>query len=178
MDKLNSQSSKEDLEKLKVEMETKARVSLNEEGLNGLLVFTLDNFAYRYLETSSCTDIHSQKKSDHHFYVESEDTDVMSILKTKDPIAKPALIQLAKKFSSTKGVGIKVKYELHCRFTELNSDNTGELECFSIINWNSDQNFKVEEGLHVKKSSKLKFSDPLILRNKLALLLEEVCEIF
>ena len=178
MNKLTNQSSKEELEKLRSDMESKARGALNEEGLNGLLTFTLDNFAYRYIETSTHSNIHSQKVSGNHFFVESVNSEVMSILKTKDPKAKKALIELAKKFSSTKGEGLQVQYQIHCQFLELNSDNTGELECYSIVNWNSANGFKLENDLYSKKAVRFKFSDPLVLRNKLALLLEEVCEVF
>jgi hypothetical protein len=173
-----SEISKEELEKIKCEINNKVRDSLNEEGLFGLAVFTLENFAYRYLETINCTNIKAQKISDSHFFVESIETEPLKALKISNPEAKKGLISLAKRFSSAKGEGIQVKQELHINFKDLSSSGSGNIECFSKLNWNIYNNFKDEEGLFVKKSINLEFDEPILLRNKLALLLENVCEIF
>ena len=175
---VSSEITKEEIEKLKREIDIKVTDSLNEEGLLGLAVFTLENFAYRYLETSSHQNIIGQKISDSHFFVESIESDPIKALKVSDVIAKKGIITLAKRFSASKGLGLKVQQQLHINFKDLNSNGSGSIECFSKLNWNIDNNFKDEEGMFVLKSSSLKFDDPIILRNKLALLLEEVCEIF
>lgn len=170
--------SKEEIEKLKTEIDIKVRESLDEEGLFGLAVFTLENFAYRYLETESHKEIKAQKNSDSHFYVESVELDPMKALKVSDPLAKKGLISLAKRFSSTKGVGIKLQAQLHINFLSLNSSGSGKVECYSVLNWNLDNDFTNEDDLFVKKLKTFEFSEPILFRNKLALLLEEVCEIF
>jgi hypothetical protein len=165
--------NKEDFEKLRIEQEQKAREGLNEDGISGLLVFTLENFAYRYLESEGRKDIKATKVKDSHFLVEGSEKDPLVALKVSNPIAKKGVVSLAKSYSSTKGVGLEVRSSIEAR---LISDN--EIECISRINWNQSGGFSLEEDKAVSKSVRFKFDDPLLLRNKLALLLEEVCEIF
>lgn len=165
--------SKEDFEKLKKEQEVRAREALKEDGPEGLLVFTLENFAYRYLETKGSEDIKAQKVSNGHYIVESFELDPMEALKVSDSSAKKGIVELVKSFSSTKGHGLKVKNTL-----EIKLIDDCEVSCVSRINWNQQRDFSIEEGSYVEKSSSLKFDDFLLLRNKLALLLEEVCSIY
>lgn len=167
-----------DFEVLKKEQEAKARVELEENGLDSLITFTLDNFAYRYLETELSKNIQTEFNGKDIYTVTSIEGNPLNALKLNDPRAKKGSIDLAKRFSATKGVGLRVRLQLGCDTSKVSSSGSGSIKCFASINWNMDSEFKSDPEFESIKSIDYKFSDPLVLRNKLALLLEDVCSIF
>ncbi|GEM_PF-1062588 len=171
-------STEKDFETLKKEQEQKAREDLRENGLDHLISFTLDNFAYRYLETSSTKNIVTQFNGKNLYTVTSFEEDPMSALKISDSNAKKGVIGLAKKFSSTKGVGLRVRYQISCDISDVSSNGSGSIVLAASINWNMDNDFISDKEMESVKSISFEFSDPLVLRNKLAALLEDICLIF
>lgn len=171
-------NTEKDFETLKKEQEDKARESLRENGLDHLITFTLDNFAYRYLETKTSKNITTQFNGKDLYTVTSYEEDPMSALKISDPVAKKGAIALAKRFSSTKGLGLKLRYQLSCDISGVSASGSGVIKCISAINWNMDNEFRSDKEFESTKIISYEFSDPLVLRNKLALLLEDSCQIF
>ncbi|PIK15250.1 hypothetical protein [Halobacteriovorax sp. JY17] len=167
-----------DFETLKKEQEEKARMELEESGLDHLITFTLENFAYRYLETAHSKNIVSEFNGANQYTVTSFETDPMLALKVSDLNAKKGAISLAKRFSATKGVGLKIRYQLLCDTSGVSGSGPGLMKCRASINWNMDRGFASEAEFESYKEESIEFSDPLVLRNKLSLLLENVCQIF
>jgi len=166
-----------EFEQLRIDQEKKAREELQGSGLDQLICFTLDNFAFRYLETSHSKNIQTEFLGEGIYSVHSFELEPMSALKIQDQKAKKGIVTLAKRFSSTKGVGLKVKLELLCDTSKV-VNGSGTIQCHAVINWNMDNDFEDDIDFTSKKSVSYDFSDILDLRNKLALLLEDVCTIF
>ena len=175
---LSNLNTDKDFETLKKEQEEKARDELRENGLDHLISFTLDNFAYRYLETNSSKDITTQFNGKDLYTVTSYEEDPMCALKISEPNAKKGVIELAKKFSSTKGVGLKIRYQLLCDISGISPNGSGTIICKASINWNMDEGFTSDRERESIKVVSYQFSDPLVLRNKLAVLLEDTCQLF
>lgn len=171
-------NNEKDFETLKKEQEEKAREELKENGLDHLITFTLDNFAYRYLETNSTKNITTQFDGKNLYTVTSYEDDPISALKISDLNAKKGVIGLAKRFSASKGVGLRVRYQILCDISGVSSNGAGVIKCKASINWNMDEDFYSAKDYESVKTISYEFSDPLVLRNKLAVLLEEVCQLF
>lgn len=167
-----------DFKTLTKEQEDKARAELEESGLDHLISFTLENFAYRYLETDCSKNIKAVFNGSNQYSVSSIEQDPMSALSVSDSKAKKGVISLAKRFSKTKGVGLRVRYQLLCDTSDIAGNGTGRIKCSASINWNLDVEFESAPDLESVKTASIEFDDPLVLRNKLALLLEDVCQIF
>jgi hypothetical protein len=167
-----------DFKTLTKEQEDKARAELEESGLDHLITFTLENFAYRYLETDCTRNIKAVFNGSNQYSVSSIEEDPMSALSISDPKSKKGVISLVKRFSKTKGVGLRVRYQLLCDTSDIGRSGTGLIKCSASINWNLDEDFRSDPELESIKTASIEFDDPLILRNKLALLLEDVCQIF
>lgn len=162
-----SELSKEELTK---QMNLKNREALlKSDGIASLFIYNLENFAYRYLETSTNKGIKCQVDGD-RFWVESTEPNIVEALKWKNADLKKKLIEICKKYPGTQSKQIKVKLTLET--TQVDKNN---VECFSSIVC-LDPNDS-EETL-VEKKTKMKFEDPIELRNKHAALLEEVSEVF
>ena len=160
--------SKEELEK---EINEKNREALQSgDALSALMVHNLENFAYRYLETEASKNIKCQNEGA-TYWVESIEDDIYTALKWDNPVLKPKLIDVCKQYPGQKSKEIKIKLILG---TTFKSDK--EVTCFAMINWNFP-NFEHSEK-EICRIKNFSFNDPLELRNKHALLLEEVCEIF
>ena len=72
---------------------------------------------------------------------------------------------------------LKCTYSLGVKVLSFNSSRGGEVLISSEIKWDSPR-VKKPDGSPFKKEEVFKFEDILILRNKLALKLETVCELF
>lgn len=165
---MDHSQSKEELEKQINEKNLKA---LNTgDALSDLIVFNLQNFAYRYLETENSKDIQCQSDGK-SYWVESIETDIFTALKWDNIALKPKLIELCKKYPGQQSKKIQIKLMLG---TTLSGEK--EVTCFSLINWNFPS-FEHNEN-ELCRIKKFQYSDLLELRNKHAALLEEVAEIF
>ncbi len=126
---------------------------------------TLENFFYRYLETSISKNLKISKIEETVFGAESFETNMLEALKIKFPESKKILIDLAKKVP--KDQGPKAKFCLKVRIRTLGHDY-GKIEIYSSV-----------EGLEVfEKIVVFEYNDFQIFRKNLAQKLEEACEIF
>jgi len=140
------------------------------DALAQLMASNLENFAYRYLETKTMKNIKCQffEKT---YWVESIEEDIFTALKWDNRELKEKLIQLCKRYPGQESKKIKIQLKLG---TTLVGDK--QVNCFSSINWDFPSFENKESELSCIES--FEYSDLLELRNKHALLLEKVAEIF
>jgi hypothetical protein len=157
-------------EELTNQMNDKNReLLLKSDGIASLFVHNLENFAGRYLETSQDQEIKYQTDGT-NYWVESLEPNIVEALKWDNPELKEKLINLCKKFPGVQSKEIKIKLVIA---TKMASQT--EVVCYaSVICFTPNEN----ENITLSKETSLSFDDPIELRNKHALLLEEVCEIF
>lgn len=145
----------------------------DESNLLNYLIHTLDNFIYRYLETSESKNLKSQGFDEKTYGAISYESNMVEVLKNSSPLIKQQLIHFAK--SLPKSMGPKVQYSLSIKLTNLKTSN-GEIQIISKISWDFPE-FKNDEKSFIKTVS-FKYSDLSQFRKELALKLEEACEIF
>lgn len=165
-----SEFDKEELEK-KIHEQNLERLR-QEGGLASLIIFTLENFAFRYLETDSHKDIKCQVVGDNVFVVRSFEEDILRALKSANQDVKQGLISLCKKYPGAESKKLKVSQSI-----TVTIKNDSHVVCSAEINWNYPD-FSPHAEYSLVKKEDIKFDDPLYLRNRLALYLESVCEIF
>lgn len=152
----------------------KVRSSFGDEAkLYQYLFETMDNFYYRYLETTTDKDLKTKALAPHIWGARSCEPSMVDALKLTNPTAKKGIIELAK--SVPKSEGPSVQYELLANVEELTPDH-GEIHLVSVINWGWPD-FE-DEKKQFKKTVIFKYSDLAEFRKNLALNLEEACEIF
>ncbi|TNF29024.1 MAG: hypothetical protein EP319_07830 [Deltaproteobacteria bacterium] len=157
-------------EELMLQMNEKNRELLvNSDGIGSLFVYNLENFAGRYLETSQDREIKCQFDGT-NYWVESIEPNILEALKWQNLELKEKLIGLCKKFPGHQSKEIKTKLQLTSKMLSEN-----KVECTSNIFISTPIE---NENLSLSKKTQMTFDDPIELRNKHALLLEEVCEIF
>ena len=160
----NQSYNKEELQK---EVDNKARASIqSDDGLDQLVRFTLDNFAYRYLETKNNKDLKSALKADQTWGVESKESDLLEALKAQNPQTKKLLIQKAKDHAKKDGATVTLALEIKIM------DSLAL--CKASVSWNSDS----KDVIIAENQTKLAFEDLLDLRNRLAKVLEDACGVF
>lgn len=145
----------------------------DESKLYEYLFTTMDNFYYRYLETTTHKNLRTQKLGLHLWGVKSTESSMVDALKITNRTAKEGIIDLAK--SVPRSEGPLVQYELLADVEELTPDH-GRLEIVSIIDWGfPDFNL---ESKRLKKTVHFKYTDIAQFRKELAQKLEEACDIF
>ena len=160
--------SKESLEE---QMKKKNLNHLNSQGaLGDLLIYNLENFAYRYIETEIHRDIKCNYDKN-NYWVESIEPDILKALKWTNPEIKRELIKFSKKHPGKESKRIKVKLSLGTKVK-----NEKEVECYSVVSWNYPHFEKSDNELG--KVITFQYEDLLDLRNNHASLLEEVASIF
>lgn len=156
------------------EWQEKIRQSFGDEAkLFEYLFQTMDNFYYRYIETTSDKNLKTIPLAPHLWGAKSTETSMVDALKIQNPIAKKGIIELAK--AVPKSQGPAVNYELLCNVEELTPDH-GKLEIVAIINWGWPD-FE-DENRRFTKTVKFEYNDLAQFRKELALKLEEACGIF
>jgi hypothetical protein len=152
----------------------KVRVSFGDESkLYDYLFTTLDNFYYRYLETSTHKNLSTHKLGPHLWGAKSTESSMVDALRITNRKAKDGIIDLAKKVPRSEGP--MVQYELLVDVEELTADH-GVLEIVGVIDWGFPD-FE-DESKRLKKTVHFKYSDLSQFRKELAQKLEETCEIF
>lgn len=152
----------------------KVRESFGDEAkLFEYLFQTMDNFYYRYLETTTDRDLRTTPVGPHLWGARSSEGSMVDALKITNPEAKKGIIELAK--SVPKAQGPRVQYELLCDVRELKPDH-GELSFISVINWGFPE-FN-DTSKVCKKTVSFKYQDLAQFRKELALKLEDACSIF
>jgi hypothetical protein len=152
----------------------KVRQSFGDESkMFDYLFMTMDNFYYRYLETTSDKNLKTQHFGNHVWGIKSFESSMIDALKITNPDAKKGIIELAKSVPKTQGP--KVQYELLANIEKLKAGQ-GEVHFVGIINWGFPDYNKDDQ----KFSKKVIFiySDLAQFRKELAIKLEEVCSIF
>lgn len=134
---------------------------------------TMDNFYYRYIETSIDKDLKTSPLAPHLWGAKSTEVSMVDALKIQNSLAKKGIIELAK--SVPKSEGPSVQYELVANVEELEADH-GKIVFNSCINWGYPD-FQ-DASKQFKKTVIFKYEDLGQFRKELALKLEEACEIF
>ncbi|WP_412463303.1 hypothetical protein [Halobacteriovorax sp. RT-2-6] len=162
--------TKIDKEKLTEEMNSKNREWLIEsDGVSALFIHNLENFAYRYLETS--TDKGIKCVVDGELYqVKSTEPSIIEALKWDNPELKKSLIDLCKKYPGKASKELRVNLSLETKMLgEHKNECSAHITCL-LPNG--------ESLILFEKTTSMSFDDPIELRNKHAALLEEVSVIF
>lgn len=158
-----------DKEQLQAEMEQKARELMSSgDAFDGVVKHFLDGFAYRYLETPLSQNIQTIKTSENIYSVESRDDRMVEVLKISNRKLKEKLIAFAKSHSPKEKATVAYRIQV-TRYPD-------RLVCQATIDWGYPKHSFEKETSYTKESV-LEFDDLLIVRNKLALHLEEVCSI-
>jgi hypothetical protein len=134
---------------------------------------TMDNFYYRYLETTTDKNLKTSALGPHLWGARSYESSMVDALKITNPVAKKGIIELAK--NVPKAQGPRVQYELLANVEELNAEK-GEIHIIAVINWGHPDFDKADKQF--RKAVIFKYSDLAQFRKELALKLEEVCEAF
>jgi hypothetical protein len=152
----------------------KVRSTYGEQSKMFEYLFTImDNFYYRFLETTAQKNLKTQHLGPHLWGAKSYEGSMVDALKITNPVAKKGIIELAK--SVPKSEGPRVIYELLANVEELTVEH-GEIHFVAIINWGYPD--YDDEEKQTKKTVVFKYSDLAQFRKELALKLEEVCETF
>lgn len=141
--------------------------------LQEYLFTTLNNFYYRYLETSESKDLKTQELGPHIWGAMSFESNMMDVLKAKNPATKPQLIEFAK--THPKATHPRVRYGLWAEVKELKAEH-GELKIVSEVSWDFPE--FTSKSNAVRKTVSFKYDDLAVFRKELALKLEEACELF
>ncbi len=161
-------------EKQILDWQEKVRASLSDEAqLLQYLFQTMDNFYYRYIETTTEKNLKTISLGPHLWGARSIETSMVDALKIKNPMAKPGIIEMAK--AVPKAQGPAVHYKLLCDIEKLTPDQ-GKIRIISGINWDWPD-FEGKEK-QLEKVVNFTYSDLGQFRKELALKLEEACEIF
>ena len=156
-------------EELAEKMREKIQSELSEDAAAQLVIHNLENFAYRYMETSTFSNI--KCSFDHNqFWVESIEEDILEALKWKNKEVKTKLISLCKEYPGKKSKEIKIQLKL-VTFLDEN-----KVKCQAILNWDFPE-FKKQDKQIIKESTN-HFEDFFELRNNHANWLEELTIIF
>jgi hypothetical protein len=163
-----------DNSKLIADWQEKVKKSFGDEArLYDYLFETLENFFYRYLETSESRQLKVQELAPSIYGAQSFEGNLVEALKLKNPQAKPGMIEMAK--SIPRSQTPKVRYELSVEVKELTSER-GFLSIRAIIDWDfpnySDPEKRAEKRIDFRYQELAQF------RKELALKLEDVCEFF
>lgn len=162
---MNNQPFNKD--ELQAQVNDKARASVQgDAGLDELVRFTLDNFAYRYLESKNSKDLKSKAIESHKWRVEGFESELIEALKAQNEETKKLLIEKAKLHAKKDGAAVYPWLEI--------SVNDQVAICSAGVDWESDGH---RQNL-VKSQERLKFEDALELRNRLAKVLETACGVF
>jgi hypothetical protein len=152
----------------------KLKHSFDDEGkLHDYLIKTLDNFLYRYLETSEDKNLITTELAPYIYGAESFESSMVEALKISNPKVKPGIQELAK--SVPKAQKPQVRYSLKVQIQDLQPER-GELVISSQIHWDFPQ--FIDPSKSFQKNVVFKYSDLGQFRKELALKLEEACELF
>ena len=166
----SQKTSKIDKESLQREMDEKARALMaSDDSFDGVIKHFLDGFAYRYIETPLVNNIQTFKIDENTYCVESRDDRLVEVLKVENRELKNKLIAFAKKHPPREKVTVAYRIQVK-RFPQ-------KLVCSAIVDWEFPKHSFQSNEIFLKENT-LEYDDLLIVRNKLAVFLEKVCEVF
>ncbi len=152
----------------------KVRSDFNDQSkLYEYLFETMDNFYYRYLETTTDKNLKTVPLAPHLWGARSSEGSMVEALKLQNPIPKKGIIELAK--NVPKAQGPSVQYELLANIEELTAEH-GKIQFVSSINWGYPD--YDDPKRQFKKTVIFEYDDLGQFRKQLALKLEEACEVF
>ncbi len=134
---------------------------------------TLDNFYYRYLETSISNDLHTTEILPGVFGALSFESNMVEVLKKPNPGAKAGIIELAKRVPRDQKP--MVRYGLWVEVKELSQDY-GMMKIVSEISWGFPD-FQ-DPSARLQKIVNFQYDDFQVFRKELALKLEAASELF
>ena len=162
-----------DREKLIHDWQEKLKASFGDESrLHHYLFETLENFFYRYLETTQDKNLKVTELAPHTFGAVSFENNMVEALKTKGA-AKPGIMELAK--SVPKAQNPQVRYGLWIEANQVSADK-GKLLITAEINWGFPD-FK-DQNKRLQKNVKFEWIELAQFRKELALKLEEAASLF
>lgn len=167
--------SLEDKERLERELKERVMGNLqSRDEIGNLIRFTLKNFSYRYIE-SDTTGLGEPIESGDSIFIELQESTLAQALKTQNKETRQGLIELAKSFSKKDNPA--VCYRLGVNLNHLNSQGGGEFKIFAEVNWDFP-NFDPQSSKKNLSQQTTNYENGFELRNDLARVLEEVCDIF
>ena len=154
--------------------QTKVRQSLGDESkLLHYLFETMDNFYYRYLETSENQNLKTSELADHLWGARSFESNMGNAFKTSLKDVKAGITDLARRIPRDQKPS--VRYSLMAKVHELTPEH-GQLVISSEINW--DFPIFEDPSMRLTKTINFKYDDLAQFRKELALKLEEACTLF
>jgi hypothetical protein len=141
--------------------------------LYNYLFETMDNFYYRYLETTLDQQLKTQQLDQNRWGASSRETNMVEALKIQSPVAKAGIMQLAR--AVPKAQAPAVKYELWVETREFEMER-GQLIFTAQIDWGFPD--YLDAGKRLQQQVEFKYSELAQFRKELALKLEEACSIF
>ena len=145
----------------------------SEAKLYEYLFSTLENFFYRYLETSESKGLKVAQLNQNTFGAQSFESSMVDALKMKNPSVHPGVLELAKRVPKAQKPSVKLSLSVVIK--ELTSDR-GELLITGEVDWGFPD-FSQSET-RAQKVVKFIYDDLAVFRKQLALKIEEACEIF
>lgn len=145
----------------------------DEKKLYEYLFSTMDNFYYRYIETSQSKNLKTSQLRPGTFGALSFETSMVDALKAPNPEARAHIIELAKRIPKAQNPA--VRYGLWVDVLELTAER-GHLRFSSEINWGFPD--YQDSSMYMQKKVDFQYADLADFRKHLALRLEEVCELF
>lgn len=134
---------------------------------------TLNNFYYRYLETSTDKDLTTTELAPGVWGAIANESSMLQALKITNPAAKKGIIELAKSTPRTESAS--VRYQLSAKVHELKA-NQGQILFEATIDWGFPLFQDPEKK--ITKTTLFKYQNLDQYRKELALKLEEVCSFF
>ena len=134
----------------------------------------LNNFAYRFMQTTLDPEAQASIVSPQRVEVRSREDELMEALKCTHPEVKKGVMEMAKREKKKKGP--TVEYVMGLEFHNITPQGGGECLVETSVNWDTPSH--KDPSLQVERKKKLKFSEPIELRNNLARYIEESCDVF
>lgn len=134
---------------------------------------TMDNFYYRYLETSESKNLKTTELRNHTWGAVSFESSMVEALKVKEPKAHQGILELAK--SIPKAQKPLVRYGMWTEVAELTAEH-GKLKLVAEVNWDFP-NF-TDTTKTSQKTIIFEYADLAQFRKELALKLESIAELF
>ena len=145
----------------------------NEGKLHDYLLDTMDNFLYRYLETTETKNLKTFEIAPYIYGAESYESSMVEALKISDVGTKSRIMELAK--TIPKAQKPMVKYRLQTQIKELTPER-GHLIITASVSW--DFPLFMDKTKMSKREIDFKYNDLGQFRKELALKLEAACDLF
>jgi hypothetical protein len=145
----------------------------DESRLFQYLFETMDNFYYRYLETTESKDLKTQELADHVWGARSFESNMGEAFKISNKEIKAGITDLAKRIPRDQKPA--VRYSLQAMVKELKAEH-GHLVLTSEIHWDFPE--YQDSSRKISKSVTFRYEDLAVFRKELALKLEDVCTLF